>query len=94
MTATKMSLKDAASKERLLLTGLSKLQRTIATPISQARVIIIFAGVAVAAPLGAAMKMSKYKKPAILALIRGDATAMGFVISAVQALSTPHASRP
>jgi hypothetical protein len=94
MTATKMSLNDAASKERLLLTGLSKIHRMTATPVSQARVIIIFAGVAVAAPLGAAMKMSKYKRPAILALIRGDVTAIGLVISAVVALSVPHISHP
>lgn len=43
-----------------------------ATPESQASVIIIFAGVAVAAPLGAVMKMSAYKTPAILACRPGD----------------------
>jgi hypothetical protein len=44
-------------------------------------VIIILAGVAVAAPLGAAMKMHRYKRPAILALRRGDVPAARFVIS-------------
>jgi len=38
-----------------------------ATLVSQASVMIIFAGVAVAAPAGAATKMRKYRKPAILA---------------------------
>jgi hypothetical protein len=47
--------------------------------------------VAVAAPLGAAMKMSKYKRPAILASRRGDAPAIRFVISAVLMLSFPRA---
>jgi hypothetical protein len=35
--------------------------------------------VAVAAPLGAVMKISRYRRPAILALKRGDIAAIGFM---------------
>jgi hypothetical protein len=35
--------------------------------------------VAVAAPLGAVMKMSRYMRPAILALKRGDISAIGLM---------------
>jgi hypothetical protein len=63
-----------------------------ATPVSQASVIIIFADVAVAAPLGAAMKMIKYRRPAILALRRGDAPAIGFVNSVLLTFPFPHGS--
>src|ERR1700733_14542002 len=47
-----------------------------ATPVSQARVMSNLAGVAVVAPLGAAMNMSTYRMPAILALRRGDVSAI------------------
>ena len=51
--------------------------------------IIIFAGVAIEAPAGAAMKMRKYKTPAILASRRGDVRAIRFVISAMLMFSFP-----
>jgi hypothetical protein len=43
----------------------------------------ILASVTSLAPLGAAMKMIKYKTPAILALSRGDALAIRLIMSAV-----------
>ena len=51
------------------------------TPVSQASVMTNFAGVAVAAPLGAAMNMSEYRMPAILASRRGDISAIHSTIS-------------
>jgi hypothetical protein len=49
--------------------------------------MIIFTGVAVAAPLGATMKISKYKMPVILALSPGDVSQLHFVIRAMLILS-------
>jgi len=79
--ATKTSLKNAASNERLSLTGLSKSRKISATVVSHVSVMSILVGVADAAPLGAATKMSKYKTPAILALRRGDAAAIRSIVT-------------
>jgi len=54
-----------------------------ATLVSQARVIMIFAGVAVEAPAGAAMKMRRYKTPATLALKRSDASRIRSIVAPV-----------
>jgi len=55
-----------------------------ATPVSHVSVITILAAVAVAAPAGATMKITRYITPAILALRRGDAPGVGFLIFSLQ----------
>jgi hypothetical protein len=56
-------------------TDFRRLNRSSATAMSHVRVIVRLRGVAVSASLGANMKIRRYRKPVILAFVRGERAA-------------------